>query len=168
MSDFHHERIADREADGLDLRAAAQAVVERWDTPLWKDVPHTAVYINALRKALAEQPKDEPVAITRSGVPPFREPPAEVLNAANLVSKWTSANNWRNWRIVDCHSYDYVQRLRDLTDDEIKEIANQSDLVEELADWATEYGADTDRAIAQAEKDLIQFARAIIEAARGK
>ena len=34
------------------LRKAAQAVVDRWDTPLWKDVPATAEYINKLREAL--------------------------------------------------------------------------------------------------------------------
>ena len=38
------------------IRQAAQAVVERWDTPLWKDVPHTAEYIEALRAALASCP----------------------------------------------------------------------------------------------------------------
>ena len=44
-----------READALLiaasplLLAAAQAVVARWDTPLWKDAPATATYINALR-----------------------------------------------------------------------------------------------------------------------
>ncbi len=36
-----------------DLRTAAQAVVERWDTPLWKDVPATAEYIGRLRAALS-------------------------------------------------------------------------------------------------------------------
>lgn len=36
------------------LRKAAQALVDRWDTPLWKDVPHTGVFIDALRAALAE------------------------------------------------------------------------------------------------------------------
>lgn len=35
-----------------DLEKAAKAVIERWDTPLWKDVPATAVYIADLRKAL--------------------------------------------------------------------------------------------------------------------
>jgi len=44
------------------LRQAAQAVVERWDAPLWKDEPATAVYIAALRKAL-EAPEQEPVAV---------------------------------------------------------------------------------------------------------
>ena len=36
------------------LRKAAQAVVDRWDSPNWKDTTHTADYINALRKTLAE------------------------------------------------------------------------------------------------------------------
>ena len=34
------------------LIAAAQAVVDRWDTPAWKDVEHTAVFINRLRASL--------------------------------------------------------------------------------------------------------------------
>lgn len=34
------------------LRAAAQAVVDRWDSPQWKDQPHTAEFINRLRRAL--------------------------------------------------------------------------------------------------------------------
>jgi hypothetical protein len=38
----------------MTLREAAQAVIDRWDTPLWKDVPATATYINALREALAQ------------------------------------------------------------------------------------------------------------------
>lgn len=40
--------------DTARLRAAAQAVVDRWDTPLWKDVPATAVFIEALRKELSK------------------------------------------------------------------------------------------------------------------
>ena len=35
-----------------ELEQAAQAVVDRWDTPSWKDVPATAEYINRLREAL--------------------------------------------------------------------------------------------------------------------
>lgn len=34
------------------LKNAAQAVVQRWDTPLWKDAPATATFINSLRAAL--------------------------------------------------------------------------------------------------------------------
>jgi hypothetical protein len=37
----------------IELKAAAQAVIERWDSPLWKDLPATADYIHRLRKALA-------------------------------------------------------------------------------------------------------------------
>ena len=37
---------------------AAQALIDRWDTPLWKDVPATANYINDLRKALAEYKRE--------------------------------------------------------------------------------------------------------------
>lgn len=36
------------------LEKAAQAVVERWDTPLWKDVEPTAGVINRLRNALTK------------------------------------------------------------------------------------------------------------------
>ena len=39
--------------DAADMATAAQAVVDRWDTPLWKDVPATADYIGRLRAALA-------------------------------------------------------------------------------------------------------------------
>lgn len=43
------------EADRLtEVVAAAHAVVERWDTPLWKDVPATAQFINRLRAALLQ------------------------------------------------------------------------------------------------------------------
>ena len=44
--------LRDQAAEIEKLRTAAQAVVERWDTPLWKDAPATAIYINALRNAL--------------------------------------------------------------------------------------------------------------------
>ena len=33
---------------------AAQAVVARWDSPLWKDQPHTGEVIAELRKAISE------------------------------------------------------------------------------------------------------------------
>ena len=38
--------------DHSELVTAARAVVERWETPLWKDAPATAGYINRLRDAL--------------------------------------------------------------------------------------------------------------------
>ena len=46
------------------LQQAAQAVIDRWDSPLWKDQPHTGVYIAELRKAIAGEQAQavEPVA----------------------------------------------------------------------------------------------------------
>ena len=46
------------------LQQAAQAVIDRWDSPLWKDQPQTGVYIAELRKALADEQAQavEPVA----------------------------------------------------------------------------------------------------------
>lgn len=38
------------------LQQAAQALVDRWDTPLWKDAEHTGKYIDALRAALSAPP----------------------------------------------------------------------------------------------------------------
>lgn len=41
------------------LREAAQALIDRWETPLWKDAPATAEYIHRLRAALADKPTGE-------------------------------------------------------------------------------------------------------------
>ena len=37
-----------------ELLKALEAIIERWDTPLWKDVPHTGNYINAARIVVAK------------------------------------------------------------------------------------------------------------------
>ena len=34
------------------LQQAAQAMIDRWDSTDWKDTPHTAHYVDELRKAL--------------------------------------------------------------------------------------------------------------------
>jgi len=39
-----------------ELEGAGKALVERWDTPTWKDVQHTGQFIDALRLALARTP----------------------------------------------------------------------------------------------------------------
>jgi hypothetical protein len=44
------------------LQTAAQAVIDRWDSPKWKNEGSTAGYIDALRIALAAS-EQEPVAI---------------------------------------------------------------------------------------------------------
>ena len=45
---MNNEKLAERE-----LIEAAESVVARWYTPKWKDEPHTAVFIERLRAALA-------------------------------------------------------------------------------------------------------------------
>ena len=42
-----------------ELLTAAQAVIDRWDTPLWKNVPATGEYIGRLRVAIAAIAKGE-------------------------------------------------------------------------------------------------------------
>lgn len=71
------------------LRKAAQAVVDRWDTPLWKDVPATAVYIADLRAALAAAPQ-----------PPEAVQSNDWQQASATAACWcetcdTAANGWR-------------------------------------------------------------------------
>jgi hypothetical protein len=51
---------------GQKLRDAAQALCDRWDTPLWKDAPHTGEYIAALREALRNEALAEMQALTES------------------------------------------------------------------------------------------------------
>lgn len=43
-------------ADNNKLREAGQALVDRWNTPKWKDAEHTATFIHALEKALSSPP----------------------------------------------------------------------------------------------------------------
>ena len=43
-----------RDSMRRELVEAADAVVKRWDSPLWKDAPHTGDYIARLRAALAK------------------------------------------------------------------------------------------------------------------
>jgi hypothetical protein len=47
------------------LIEAAKAVVERWETPLWKDAPATAGYIYRLRDALNAKPADHIVDVNK-------------------------------------------------------------------------------------------------------
>lgn len=71
------------------LRKAAQAVVDRWDTPLWKDVPATAVYISDLRAALAAAPQP-PEAVQSND-----QQQAAVAEACWCETCDAAANGWR-------------------------------------------------------------------------
>ena len=44
--------LATREPSNAELIAAAEAVIKRWDSPNWSNQPHTAVFIERLRKAV--------------------------------------------------------------------------------------------------------------------
>lgn len=49
-SDQINELISQRDK----LLEDCKAVVARWDSPAWKDLTHTAVYINQLRATIEE------------------------------------------------------------------------------------------------------------------
>ena len=53
------------------LQKAAQSVIDRWDSPAWKNQPHTAEYIEGLRKALVDELAQsvEPYGWMAQGVP---------------------------------------------------------------------------------------------------
>ena len=83
-----------------DLRTAAQAVVDRWDTPLWKDVPATAEYIGRLRAALAAgqatAAKAQPAApqgVAYAALPDERAA-FEAWYIAQVRSKTSTTNDW--------------------------------------------------------------------------
>ena len=63
--------------------------------------------ITAIKEALA-QPEQEPVTLQINGIPPFKNPPNDVIDAAFHVSKWAQRNNWTKWRIGYCCSVDYT------------------------------------------------------------
>ena len=42
-----------------DVRTAAQALIDRWDTPNWKDAEHTGAFIQRLRETLAAPQEPE-------------------------------------------------------------------------------------------------------------
>lgn len=53
---YHHDDVVrERDRRIAELEAKAKAVIERWDSPNWKDTKHTADYINELRKALEQK-----------------------------------------------------------------------------------------------------------------
>jgi len=68
-----------------ELIEAAQALVDRWDGPLWKDAEHTRAYIARLRRAL-----DEPVE-------PSQDVEAFIKSAAVLEYDSVFTDDLRDW-----------------------------------------------------------------------
>jgi hypothetical protein len=71
--------------------------------------------ITALQQAIAAAEKkelvilaeeQEPVTLKVNGIPPFKNPPNDVIDAAFHVSDWAQRNNWTKWRIGYCCSVD--------------------------------------------------------------
>lgn len=60
MREIERNRVAIDE-----LVATGCAVVERWDSPSWKDLPHTGEFIYALRDAIAKH--DTSTTTTKEG-----------------------------------------------------------------------------------------------------
>lgn len=80
------------EANDAAIRVAAEALVRRWDTPLWKEVEHTGAFIARLRAALADTPA--------YGAP---DPKCETCNGAGNVrqSERVGESDFDEWDI-DC------------------------------------------------------------------
>jgi len=64
--------------------------------------------ITVLRQAIEAAEKQEPVTLQVNGIPPFKNPPVDVIDAAYHVSDWARSNNWVKWRIGDCCSVDFT------------------------------------------------------------
>ena len=48
-----HGQLSEVARELIALRMAARAVIARWDSPLWKDLPATAGYIEDLRRVIS-------------------------------------------------------------------------------------------------------------------
>jgi hypothetical protein len=55
LSDNATEIAERREQENTELREAAQAVIDRWNTPLWREAEPTAAAINRLRETLNDR-----------------------------------------------------------------------------------------------------------------
>jgi hypothetical protein len=110
-----------------DLRQAAQAVLERWDAPLWK-TGTTAAAIADLRTAL-EQPKQEPVAwMVKLGDVTCFQHHADSKHAS--VPLYTTPPAAQPEQVVDCPRCGHVCSQREwvgLTDEEIDYQAKKDD-----------------------------------------
>jgi len=74
----------------------------------------------------------EPVTLQINSIPPFKNPPNDVIDAAFHVSDWAQRNNWTKWRIGKCCSVDYTAppQRKPLTDEQIEKM-----IVANLETW---------------------------------
>lgn len=87
------KNIRQLEAENARITAAAQAVIDRWHTPKWKDEKPTGDFIYALRDAIAkeEQTKEQGAlgALKRSVTEPCRH---SINNALSYISDLKAEN----------------------------------------------------------------------------
>ena len=85
----------------------------------------SGVYDGKNKNAPQPKPEQEPVTLQINGIPPFKNPPNDVIDAAFHVSKWAQRNNWTKWRIGYCCSVDYTtppqREWVGLTEEEVDE-----------------------------------------------
>ncbi len=90
------------------IKEAAQAVIDRWDTPNWKDAPATAVVINRLRAAISALPVESvQPSIAEGGHKP--EQSGQKLSPAS--TKKTYIKPLRTIVEIDAR---YADKIRDL------------------------------------------------------
>tara|TARA_R110000868_G_scaffold50034_1_gene160413 strand:+ start:1253 stop:1618 length:366 start_codon:yes stop_codon:yes gene_type:complete len=86
--------------------------------------------LEAMQQAIEDEEKQEPVTLQVNGIPAFKHPPGDVIDAAFHVSDWAQRNNWTKWRIGYCCSVDCTsppkREWQGLTDEEITEIRLKS------------------------------------------
>lgn len=78
-----------------ELRNAAQAVVDRWDTPLWKDEKPTADYIARLRRALATPPAPDAGVVESKGADEAAMPAMIERQAREIALLTKERDNYR-------------------------------------------------------------------------
>jgi len=84
------------------LQKAARSLIGRWESPLWKDQPHTAEYIEELRKALdAEIAQSvEPVAWVRFA---RKKPTVTSLSFFSDLTPLQKAHGFVSTPLCHCH-----------------------------------------------------------------
>ena len=90
---------------------AMKAIREALAQPEQESDDLTAAYLSGLhdgKNKYAPQPEPEPVTLQINSIPPFKNPPNDVIDAAFHVSNWAQRNNWTKWRIGKCCSVDYT------------------------------------------------------------
>ena len=138
------------------LQKAAQAVIDRWDSPAWKDQPHTAEYIEELRKALDAEivQSVEPVAWVRFA---RKKPTVTSLSFFSDLTPLQKAHGFVSTPL--CHCHPPQPQAKTAVPDLLKEFKNVMSWID---NWSPEFSYDPDW------PDDRDKARSAIAAAQGE